>query len=380
MLIRNAYVVSETDVRRRDVRVTDGVFSEIKEFLAPVNGETTVDFENDLLFPGLVDSHTHGAVCRLFSDPTAELSDILAYEATQGVTTVAATLHTLPTDRIAACVGNVRRTIRENPVGARIGGIHAEGPFINAERKGAMNPAYVAEPSVSAFEEIHEACGDLLCLMTLAPEKEGAIDVIREAVLQDVQVSAGHTDATFAQMKAAVDAGLSRMTHTFNACRPFNHRDPGVLGEALTDPRVTCEVICDFAHLDRATVELIYKLKGAKGFTAVSDSEFCAGLAPGSTTVFDGRTFTVKDGLAYLENGTIAGSASSLFAALGNLTSLGIPLPDIAHMLSASPADAMGLGNRTGRIEVGKWADFIRLDKNGTLRQTFVSGKEVYHK
>lgn len=175
-----------------------------------------------------------------------------------------------------------------------------------------MNPDGMVVPNVPDFDRLYDAAEGYMKLITIAPDMPGALDVIQHAASLGVSVSAGHTMASAEQMKTAVDAGVTRMTHTFNACRGFDHREPGILGTALTDEHVTCEVICDFAHLHPLTVELIYRAKGAERFTAISDSEFAAGLAEGKLVGEDGRERFIDGGVARLSDGTICRQRSSL--------------------------------------------------------------------
>ena len=377
MLLKNAKAVLMDEVRECDIRVDGGKITEIQPRLSVLPDEEEIDLAGAYLMPGFIDSHTHGAVGELYSDPTGDIAKITAYEASVGVTTVAATLHTMPVDMIEDCAKNFEQYLAGKQVGAKIGGIHMEGPFINVKKKGAMTAEYIQKPTVEYFEKIKEVCGGRMKIMTIAPEIEGALDVIRAGVKSGVKMSAGHTDATFDEMKAGIDAGITRMTHTFNACRALSHREPGVLGAAFTNERVTNEVICDFGHLHKNTVELLYRIKGAEHFTAISDSEFGAGMPEGCENIIDGRHTVVRDGLAYLDDGTICGSASPLSRGAKNLYTLGISLPEIAVMTAYNPAKALGIENETGSIALGKAADLVVLDADFNIKQVFVDGKRV---
>ena len=378
MLLKNICAVLPLDLFRGDLRMENGVISEIQPCLAPLPNEEVLDGNGAYLLAGFIDSHTHGAVGQLYSDPKCDIAAVTAYEARVGVTTVAATFHTMPTDMVADCADNVEKYLAENHPGhARIGGIHMEGPFINAVKKGAMNPDYILPPTEDEFDRLYDACRGRMKIMTIAPEMPGALDVIKRGAARGVKMSAGHTDAAYEEMKAGIDAGITRMTHTFNACRALSHREPGVLGAAMNDDRVTCEVICDFGHLHPTAVGLLYRVKGADGFCAISDSEFGAGLPEGSENIIDGRHTVVRGGLAYLDNGTICGSASPLFAAYTDLRSLDVPILDISVMLSYNPAVALGIADKTGSIELGKAADLVLIDKEDHIRAVFVDGVRV---
>ncbi len=375
MIIKNGNVVLESGEVKKDIRTENGKIAEIADNIEK-SGEEVYDASGMTVLAGFIDSHTHGAAGHIYSDTVSDINKITAFEVTEGVTTVAATMISSTVKNLTTQINHLMPYIESGTVGAKIGGIHSEGPFINPLKKGAMNPENMVPPSVDDFKRLYDVCRGHLKIMTLAPELSGAADVIKEAVKCGVNISAGHTDASYDEMKRGIDAGVTRMTHTFNACRALNHREPGVLGAALTDERVSCEVICDFKHLHPAAVELIYKAKGAKGFTAISDSEFGAGLASGRLEI-DGLVRIIKDGLIWLEDGkTIAGSARSIYAAFVNLLSLGVPMHEVSMMVSLNPAKALGIDKETGSIETGKWADLVVVDKELKVVQTFVNGEK----
>ena len=377
MLLKNALVVGKNEVEAMDVRISQGKITGIGKNLPLEAGENGCDLTGKYLMAGFIDSHTHGAMDTVYFRED-DLDIVTDLEVSRGVTAVAATLSSQTMECFERCAKNVLAYMRKGTRGAKIAGIHFDGPFLNVERKGGMKEECLIPPTMEDFERIYDFCEGELKILTIAPELEGSLEVIRAAASRGVTVSAGHTAATFEQMKEAIDAGVSRMTHTFNASVGFNHRNPGVLGAAMTDSRVMCEVICDFTHLHPATVELLYKVKGADGFCAISDSEFCAGLEENKVYSFNGRTFRVENGVAWLPNGTICGSAGDLLLALKNLRSLGIPLPEISRMLSANPAKGLGIFDQTGEIATGKLADLVILDENLQVKATLVEGNCVF--
>ena len=190
-------------------------------------------------------------------------------------------------------------------------------------------------------------------------------------------MSMGHTDADYQTALKAISAGATRMTHTFNAARPINHREPGVLTASLLSETVTCEMICDHVHLHPATIELIYRMKGADRICMISDSGHAAGLDISEFEV-DGVMRYVKDGVVRLANGTIAGSAMSLYNGVKNLVKCGFDITEVSKMASLIPARALGIDNNTGSIQVGKLADLVVLDGNMNVVKTFVNGDCVY--
>ena len=342
MLLKNIHAVRSDRVTPCDMRIEHGKIAAFGKDLAPYENEEVIDGGGAYAFAGLIDTHTHGAMGSVYYNLNSDIDTILAFEAQEGVTTVAATLESAPIDTEIALTRHLLPFFEKKSGRAKLGGIHFEGPFLNPAKKGAMNPDGMVMPNVPDFDRLYEAAEGHMKLITVAPDMPGALDVIKRAVSLNITVSAGHTMASAEQMKAAVDAGLTRMTHTFNACRSFDHREPGILGTALTDDRVTCEVICDFAHLHPLTVELIYRAKGAARFTAISDSEFAAGLAEGKLISEDGRERIIDGGVARLADGTICGSASSLARGFRDLCSLDIPLWEVSRMCSENPAKALG--------------------------------------
>ena len=227
------------------------------------------------------------------------------------------------------------------------------------------------------LDKMIEAGDGMLKLITIAPDNEGSIEFIRYAVERGLTVSMGHTDADFETAQAAIDAGATQLTHTFNAMRPLNHREPGVLGAALTDNRVKCEAICDYIHLHPATVKLIYAAKGADRINMISDSGTAAGITVSEFEV-DGVKRYVKDGVVRLADGTIAGSARTVLDGVKNLVSSGIPLRDVSKMASLNPAKTLGMDDTIGSIAVGKLADLVVLDNALNVEYTFINGKCEY--
>jgi len=242
-----------------------------------------------------------------------------------------------------------------------------------------MNEKNLISPSKEQLDGLIDAGKGLLKIMTVAPEVEGCIDFIKYAVSRGVKISMGHTDATYDEARMAIDAGATRLTHTFNAMRPINHREPGILVAALTDKSIMCEVICDYIHLHPATVRMIYELKGADGICMISDSGHAAGLDISEFEV-EGIKRYVKDGVVRLENGTIAGSARTLADGVRNLIKDGIPIEDVSKMASLNPAKAIGLEDKIGSLKVGKIADIAVMDEDYKVIATYIDGECVFEK
>jgi len=376
MILKNGLVMDETFMLRRcDLKIENGVIAVVGE---NIDGDETIDLSDCYVLPGFIDSHLHGAVGCIISDPAPDLSKITRYEATQGVTSIAISTVCSDFDHLLRQL-DMAVEAAGKPEGAKIAAIHAEGPFINPAKKGAMDERFILSPNREQLDLMIAHGNGLLRLITLAPEMEGALDLISYAVSRGLTVSMGHTTATYAQAQAAIRAGASQTTHTFNAMRAYSHREPGILGAALTEPAVRCEMICDHTHLHPAVLELIYQLKGADGINIISDSEYGAGLDADEIMV-DGEVRYIRDGVMLLADGTIAGSASSMLKGIQNLLSDGIPMEDVSRMASLNPAKTLKIDHLTGSIAVGKAADLVVLDKNHNVLFTYVDGECVYRK
>ncbi len=317
------------------------------------------DLQVPLLVPGLIDLHIHGG--EGFDPGRPELSALAAFLARQlaaGVTDLLLTISADDPAGLAARLDFFRqvmvRQAKDELAGARILGLHLEGPFLNRKRPGAMLPERILPPSVDTFVQLYGRDLDLIKQVTLAPELEGAAELIAFLLKEGIAVQAGHTDASYAEAKAAFALGLDSICHTFNAARPIHHRDPGILTAALLERSVYCEAICDLVHLDPAIIHLIYQNKGPERMLLVSDSTTGTGLPDGTYDV-GGQLLLIKDGVKRRQNGALSGGISYLDQSVRNLASLGLPLEDAFYMACTTPARRLGLG-RQGSIVSGQQA------------------------
>ncbi len=368
----NVLLGNENRFVKTDMTVEDEI---IKSFGEDSAGGEIFDAEGMYVISGFIDTHIHGCVGVEFASPDEDFTKASEWLASEGVTSYAATVRAMTPDRVVSAIKNIVRESKREVTGACVRGINLEGPFVSKTKSGVMNPPDVecAPDTVALFSRESEG---LLKIMTLAPERESACLAASEAVRNGVKVSVGHTDATFVETKALIDAGATRATHVFNAMRPLSHRETGVLGAVLTDNRINCEMICDFVHLDPAAMEIVYRLKGYKNITLVSDTGFMSGLGDGEYVV-DGRKRIVKDGICRNSEGRIAGSCVSMLVGAKNLLSMGVPLEEISVMASLNPAKALGIEALTGSIELNKKADLIVCDKELNIKAVFISGRRV---
>lgn len=366
MRIKNGFVFSEGDTMvRRDLCFENGVITDTSD-----SGE--YDAEGCFVLPGFIDTHVHGVNGIDFGLENSSLTPAFDWLTEHGITSV---VPTVSTRSKKSFLGALRNIISYND--DRVVGIHAEGPFLNIEYKGGMIPEEITAPDISLFDEYYDACGGSIRIITVAPEMPGAKELAKHCVSKGVAVSMGHTNATYKEAEEAEKWGFTRMTHTYNAMRPLNHREPGVLGFALDSGSINNELICDFTHVSAPAVSLVIKAKGYKNVTAISDGVTILGYADGEYEMPDGRAVVVKNGAAYIKGtNTITGSARSLADGAKNLFSIGIPPEQIAVMACVNPAKAAGCTDR-GTLDKGMRADVIVLDKDFNLVKVFSKGKEI---
>lgn len=377
MLLRNARVLQEDFVVRRcDVRIRAGRISEIGSFPS----EKGLDAADYFLFPGLVESHFHGAVGEDFHEADQEgIRKIAAFEAARGITTIIPTLASASDEVLGYSLKSISRAIKTRTAASAIRGIHLECLYFSPQYRGSDFAHFLQRPSVEKLERFIQLSEGHIRSMTLAPELEGAMDVIRYARKRGITIQLGHTGADYETAMKAIEAGAMVATHTFNAMVPLHHRAPGILGAVLTDDRVTCEMIGDLIHLHGAVLQLLCRVKGMDRVSLVSDSMYAAGLPEGTYTR-EGRTCIIHKGAVRLPDGTISGSTFTLLDGVKNLVELGIPVEQAIKAASLNPARTLGLSDRIGSISVGKEADFFLTDENWRIQATYVGGECVYRR
>ena len=382
MLIRNATILTEAaGLMAGDLRIRNGRIDRFARFLEPEEGEEIFEADGRILVPGLVDIHNHGYAGTEFATPDGPFEDGLRKLAKKGITTVVPTLRPLRKDRLLAAIENAKREIRlaerkSGPAAAKPAGIHLEGPFVSPEKFGAMVRSNLSLPDRGDLAEYLEAGEGLIRTVAFAPELEGALDLIEDILGAGANAAIAHTNATFEQAKAAVDRGANLVTHLFNAMSGFGHRAPGAVGEALTDDRLTCELICDFVHNHPSAVELAIRAKGVDRIVMISDTGVMAGCGDGDYFV-EGVKRTVRGTLCTTENGTIAGSVCDLGVGFRNLLKAGWPIESVSRMASRNPARMIGLGDETGTVETGKAADLMLLSPAMEPDAVWVDGRPV---
>lgn len=340
-----------------------------------VGEEERIDARGQYVIPGLTDIHFHGCVGSDCCDGTPEAFEKMAeYEGRQGVTTITPATMTMPEEVLERVAKAAVSCDTEN--GAVLCGLYMEGPFISPGKKGAQNEAYIRKPDVDLFRRLQAASGGMFRTVVVAPETEGALDFIR-SVFREVNVSLGHTMADYELAREAMECGASELTHLYNAMMPFTHRSPGPMAAAADDATCRVEMICDGVHLHPATVRTTFRIFGDDRILLISDSMRAAGLEDG-TYELGGQKVIVKGKTALLEDGTIAGSVTSLMGCVRTaVKEMGIPLESALKCAAVNPAKAIGIYDRYGSLTPGKYANVVLLDKELQVKRVLRHGRDL---
>jgi N-acetylglucosamine-6-phosphate deacetylase len=359
------------------VVVENGTISEVGQGAPPRPAD--VALPDGILAPGFVDLQVNGYYGVEFQQADAASWNAVARRLPEtGTTSFLPTMITAPVGELAAGLHDAAQFVPRMNAGARVLGVHVEGPFIATARRGAHNPAWITPPTPGAIAELLAAGDGLLRLVTLAPEVPGALAAIEQLSAAGVLVSIGHTDAVASQVADAAAAGARKVTHLFNAQRPLGHREPGVVGQALTDPRLTSGLIADLHHVTGPACEIAFAAAPGR-IVLVTDAAACAGM-PAGEYLLGGEPITLPpgDGAPPVRaDGTIAGSALRMDRAVANIVSLGIPVPTAVAAATRRPADLIGRPD-LGRLAAGAAADMVWLSPQLATRAAWVGGRLAY--
>ena len=376
MFYKNARIFgSDFQFHTGAFEVKDGLFGAVLPGEIPADA---IDLKGATVIPGLIEVHSHGNSGADFSDGDYEgLKAMARFYASCGVTSFAPASMTLPYEVLAKAFATGKRLKEEAPEGcARIMGIQMEGPYFSYKKRGAQNPDYLKEPDFEGFKALYEGCDGLVRIVDIAPELPGAAEFVEKAK-ELCTVSIAHTDSDYDHAKAAIDAGVTHLTHLYNAMPGINHRNPGVIPAAVENKNVRAEIICDGLHIHPAAVRMAFSMFGGARMIIVSDSGRCAGQPDGTTFELGGQMATLTDGVARLADGTIACSATNMYQCLLNCISWGIPEEDVIRACTYNPACALGAQDKVGSIETGKLADFVICNADYSNRRVFIGGKEI---
>jgi N-acetylglucosamine-6-phosphate deacetylase len=343
-------------------------------------GVAAVDVGWDWVVPGFIDTHVHGGGgAQLHSTDPAELAAACRFHAVHGTTALLATTVSAPVAELTAILATIARSTRAVPAGgARVLGAHLEGPFLSPGRPGAMDAATFLAPDGKLMSRLRDAAEGTLAMMTLAPERPGALALIRDLHAHGEVASLGHSDADYETVIAAANAGARSATHLFNAMRGLHHRRPGAVGAVLDSDQLNAELICDGEHVSPAVLRLAYRAKGAGGLRLITDAVAGAGM-PDGTYPLGRAAIAVARGRATRRGDTLAGSTLTMDEAMRQaVAALGLSLPEAVALTAANPARVLGLQARKGQIATGMDADLAVLDDALRVRATLVGGAWVH--
>lgn len=371
MILKNCtFINEEFEKEFGDIKIENGVITEIG-----IIDDKGKDMSGKIVMPGFIDIHIHGGDGGDASDgDEASLDKITAYLAKRGVTSFCPTTMTLPIDKLCEIAKTTAAYAKASKTkGAKIVGINFEGPFIAMSKKGAQNGEYVIAGTKEAFDKLYSASEGLMKLITIAPEAFDSNEFIKHAS-EKITVSIGHTAANADEASAAIASGANHATHLFNAMTPMTHREAGVVGVAF-DSDITCELICDGAHICPTVLRNAFKLLGEDKACVISDSMRGAGLGNGEFELGGQMTY-VKDGytVARLEDGTIAASITNVFDEFKNLLDFGIDFKTAIKACTINPARAIKEDDKIGSISVGKYADLVVTDENFNIEEVYING------
>ena len=371
MILKNVCFYNEIFEKEvADFRIENGEITEIG-----IIDEDGRDMSGMTALPGFVDIHIHGGNGGDFSDASKEANDkISSYLAKHGVTSFCGTTMTLDNQSLTDIV-KCGRAYAGNEAGAKLVGINLEGPFISYDKKGAQNGAFVRAGTVDEFNQLFKDSGEMVKLITIAPEAFESEAFIKE-VSKKCAVSIGHTSANSDETQRAIHLGAKHTTHLYNAMTGMTHREAGVVGTVMDNENVMCELICDGGHVCPAVVRNTFRILGENRVCVISDSMRGAGFGAGEFDLGGQTAYVYENGkYAVLEDGTIAASITNVFDEFKNLLDFGIDFKTALKSCTINPAKAIGLDAKIGSLAPNKCADIVFVDEKLELKEVYINGK-----
>jgi len=378
LVIANAIICNPDGEVKADILVENCSISKVGPNLEKGLNSHVVDASGKLLLPGFIDLHIQGAGGKDILDTTSDTLSIISETCTRfGVTGfLGTTIFHLATHNLHL-LRTVEQAHRESR-GAHFLGLHLEGPFIAPQKKGMINPSAICDPSTEVLKEIFSMTDGTLRMMTIAPELEGSLEIIKELKKRGIVASFGHSAATYEQTILGIEAGISHVTHMFNAMNPIHHRAPGPLPAIFESKGVSAQIISDGAHISPVIVRLAASILGEDRCVLITDGLQAMGLGDGNY-VYDGRRYESREGVARYGDGTLIGTALGMNQLASRFRKFtGWSLSAIAKVASWNPAKVLGMTDRKGSISTGKDADLVLLNDDLSVWKTIVSGRIVF--
>ncbi|EAD1930568.1 N-acetylglucosamine-6-phosphate deacetylase [Listeria monocytogenes] len=377
-IIKNVKVCKDNELIDMSV-VTEGhlikeVLPKNKIIAEEYSEEAIFDGNGGLLIPGMIDVHIHGAKNYDMMDGSTESIQTVSMACAEtGCTSFLVTSVSSSLEDLIQMIRQTKKVIGKEK-GAKIAGIHLEGPYLNIEKKGMQNPAHLRHPDLKEMKKIFDEADGLIKMVTIAPELPGGIELIDFLKKRGVVVAIAHSNATYEEAQDAFEKGASHITHCFNAMPAIHHRAPGLVAAALENDSISVQAIVDGVHLHPGIVRLIHKIKGPDKMVLTTDALQAMGVGDGEY-IFGGHQVTVTEGVARLQDGTLASSTVTMNKSLRLSNEFGINLQDTIQMATSTPADILGMKN-LGRIEKGYSADLVLLDKKFEVLSTWINGEK----
>lgn len=378
VLLKGGSVFTGEAFVQSDLMIKGGVISEMGPGLKAEGDTRVIDCAGRQVCPGFIDIHSHGAMGCDYMDGMKAIETIARFKASKGTTGFLPTILTNPLERMRWAAIQAKIAMSLPVAGARVLGVHIEGPFVAPHHKGALPEEDILLPNIYEVQMFLTELGESLKMFTLAPELPGAESIIRLLRKRNIVVSAGHSDCGYNKMVQAINWGVTNLTHTFNAMPGIHHREPGMIAAALDDERVYCDFICDLIHVHDWVLRFFIRAKGAERCIMITDAISAAGMPEGEYTL--GGQYVIVSGQApRLIDGRLAGSVLTMIRGVRNIAEkAGLGMPAALKMASENPARLLGIFDRKGSLAAGKDADICVIDDRRRVAYTFVEGVLVY--
>ncbi len=342
-------------------------------------GCVKIDAGDMYIAPGFIDMHVHGGNgYDILDGTTKSIRETAAFHARGGTTSFLATVAPASNDKLKPALRAINALTLRITGGARLLGAHMEGPYLNPNRAGAINPSYLRNVDLDEMAGFIIHCEGTLKMVTVAPELPGCAGLIKMLAREGIVAAAGHSEATYETAVLSFKAGIKHAVHLFNASGPLHHREPGLVGAVLTHRDINAEIIADGHHLHPSILKLLHSVKGTRGLTLATDAISAAGR-PDGEYLFNDRKITMANRKVTLANNSMAGTSLTMIEAVRNMVNLaGIPLHEAIRMASLNPARVLGMESTKGALAPGMDADLVLLDKDLNVRLTMAGGEIVF--